>query len=201
MEIVLAVSGNSGAAYKLGIPTTLKSKISSLYQPILLPPRCFTNVIRPLLSPRVCLRGHRYVSQLPQGTQVIPYGPALNNPTVNESEDLDCSRIYNPSRGWLSHVTTCIGCGGVVATHDHIAFGYHRLDFDSEIRQHRAQHGYDSLNVLRASRREWVAWIVAHIVWRNDFVCDRQVALSPQLLTPATDYRLVLFNRHVPSRA
>src|SRR5262249_25562359 len=126
----------------------------------------------------------RQMSQLNQDTQIVACRPALNDFAVGESEHLHSGGSDGSAGGWLSHITARVGRGGHVSTHDHVALRNHRLYLNAQIRKHRPQHGHDPFDIVGASGRKWISWIVAHIIGRNNLVSYRKVTLSPQFLAP-----------------
>src|SRR5262245_58493196 len=113
--------------------------------------------------------------QLHQDAQIIAYGPTFDDSAVGESEHLHSGGSDGPSGRWLSHVTARVRGGGRVSTHDRIALRNHRFYLNAQIRKHCPKHGHDPFDILRASGRKWISWIVAHVLGRNNLVSHRQV--------------------------
>jgi hypothetical protein len=124
------------------------------------------------------------MSELPQCTEVVSYGPTLDDLTVVEtkhlhrrgSEGLSRRRL---SRRRLSHETTRIGGGSRIPAYHQFTLGDDFLHVDPEIGQHRSQHRNDTLNIFWTTRLEWIPGVVSNVVGGNDFIGYYQVAPPP----------------------
>src|SRR5262249_15542463 len=59
--------------------------------------------------------------------------------------------------------------------------------------------GDNPLHICRSMCWKRISMIMAHVVRRDNFICNRKVAAAPKLLAPAPRRSFVLFGQHVSS--
>src|SRR5262249_49364385 len=118
---------------------------------------------KPGLYTQIILR-HLSVDALAADVQAKPGHPDRRVPPSSQrfcrwqSEHPHSGGSDGPAGRWLSPITGRIGCGGRVATHDHVVLRNHRVDLNSQIRKHRPQLVTIRLTSSAPRGRKWIAW-------------------------------------------
>src|ERR1043165_2978411 len=141
----------------------------------------------------------REMTELAERTEIVANSPALDNFAVLKSKELHCCGVNLLAGRRHSHVTDGVSRRRRVASDNHVALGHHGLDLNIEVGQHCSEHGHDAFNIFWPASRERISSVMAHVVRRDNFICDRKIAAPPQLLAPASRRGLVLFDEHGPS--